>query len=73
MPEVIIPFSLQMLQHTGADYSLRPTCTSGKMERVASYLNQHGTLVNRKDVNRKPTTNKASPLTTMKKSNAISL
>jgi thiamine monophosphate kinase len=46
MPEVIIPFSLQMLQRTGEDYSLCPTCKSGKMERLGSYLNHNGALVN---------------------------
>jgi len=38
MPKVIIPFSLQMLQRTGVDYSQCPKCKEGKMERVASYL-----------------------------------
>ena len=58
-----------MLQRTGEDYSLCPTCKSGKMQRVASYLNQHGTMVNIKDLNRKRTKNKASPSTTMKEGN----
>jgi hypothetical protein len=44
MPKVIIPFSLQMLQRAGEDYSLCPTCKSGKMERIASYLNHNGAL-----------------------------
>ena len=50
-----------MLQCTGEDCSLCPTCKSGKMERVARYLNQHGTMVNIKDLHRKRTINKASP------------
>lgn len=56
-----------MLQRTGEDYSLCPTCKSGKMERVASYLNQNGTMVNIKDLNKKRTKNEASVLTTIKK------
>ena len=59
MPKVIIPFSLQMLQRTGIDYSCCPKC---KMEIVSSYLNHHGTLVNIKDLNRRKTKNKSSPL-----------
>jgi len=62
-----------MLQHTVEDYSLCPTCKSGKMERIGSHLNQNGTMVNIKDLNRKRKKNKASPSTTMKKSNAIGL
>jgi hypothetical protein len=72
MPEVIIPFSLQMLQRTGEDYSLCPTCKSGKMERSASYLNPNGTMVNRKNINRKRTKKKHRHQQ-LKKSNAIGL
>lgn len=61
MPKVIIRISLQMLQRTGTDYSLCPTCKSCKMERVTSYLNHNGTLVNIKDLNRNRTKNKVSP------------
>jgi thiamine monophosphate kinase len=61
MAKVIIPFSLQMLQRTGEDYSLCPICKAGKMERIASYLNHNGTLVNINDLNRRRTKNKASP------------
>jgi len=50
-----------MLQPTGEDYILCPTCKSGKMERIASYLNHNGTQVNIKDLKRKRTKNKASP------------
>jgi len=50
-----------MLQRTGEDYSLCPTCKSGKMERIGSYLNHNGALVNIKDLNRKCTKNKAAP------------
>ena len=62
MPKVIIPFSLQMLQRTGVDYSCCPKCKTGKMEIVASYLNHNGTLVNIKDLNRGKTKNKSSPI-----------
>ena len=62
MPKVIIPFSMQMLQRTGIDYSLCPKCKIGKMEIVASYLNHNGTLVNIKDLKRGTTKNKSSPL-----------
>ena len=51
MPKVIIPFSLQMLQRTGVDYSICPKCKEGKMEITASYLNHNGNLVNIKDSN----------------------
>ncbi|MEO6000488.1 MAG: hypothetical protein ABIN89_26835, partial [Chitinophagaceae bacterium] len=51
MPKVIIPFSLQMLQRTGIDYSICPKCTEGKMEITASYLNHNGSLVNIQDSN----------------------
>ena len=61
MPKVIIPFSLQMLQRTGEDYSLCPVGKAGKMERIANYLNHNGTLVNINDLNRERTKNKASP------------
>ena len=61
MPKVIIPFSLQMLQRTGEDYSQCPKCKEGKMERVASYLQHNGTLVNVNELNRQRTKNKASP------------
>ncbi|MBC7866962.1 MAG: IS91 family transposase [Gloeobacteraceae cyanobacterium ES-bin-316] len=61
MPKIIIPFSLQMLQRTGTDYTLCPTCKEGKMEIIASYLNHNGRLVNIKDLNRRPKKNKASP------------
>jgi len=50
-----------MLQRTGVDYSQCPKCKEGKMERVASYLNHNGTLVNVKELNRQRTKNKASP------------
>ena len=62
MPKVTIPFSLQMLQRTGIDYSLWPKCKTGKMEIVASYLNHNGTLVNIKDLKRGKIKNKSSPL-----------
>ena len=52
MPKVIIPFSLQMLQRTGIDYSICPKCKAGKMEITASYLNHNGSLVKVKDSNR---------------------
>ena len=61
MPKVIIPFSLQMLQRTGEDYSQCPKCKEGKMQRVASYLQHNGTLVNVNELNRQRTKNKASP------------
>ena len=61
MPKVIIPFSLQMLQRTGIDYSICPKCKAGKMEIIASYLNHNGILVNIKDVTVRATKNKASP------------
>jgi hypothetical protein len=62
MPKVIIPFSMQMLQRTGIDYSICPKCKTGKMEIVASYLNHNGTLVNIKDLKRGKIKNKSSPL-----------
>ncbi len=61
MLKVVIPFSLQMLQRTGEDYTLCPVCKAGKMERIASYLNQNGRLVNLKDLSGSKTKNKASP------------
>jgi thiamine monophosphate kinase len=61
MSKVIIPFRLQMLQRTGEDYSLCPTCKERKMERIASYLNHNGTLVNINELNRQRTKNKSSP------------
>lgn len=60
MPKVIIPFSLQMLQRTGTDYSVCPKCKEGKMEIIASYLNHNGTLINIKDLQK--IKNKASPI-----------
>ena len=62
MPKVTIPFSVQMLQRTGIDYSLCTKCKTGKMEIVARYLNHNGTLINIKDLNRSKTKNKSSPL-----------
>jgi len=62
MPKVIIPFSLQMLQRTGTDYSVCPKCREGKMEIIASYLNHNGTLVNVKDLASRRIKNKASPI-----------
>ena len=62
MPKVTIPFSLQMLQRKGVDYTCCPKCKTGKMEIVASYLNHNGSLVNIKDLNRRKTKNKSSPL-----------
>ena len=62
MPKVTIPFSLQMLQRTGVDYTCCPKCKTGKMEIIASYLKHNGTLVNIKDLNRRKTKNKSSPL-----------
>gem|GEM_PF-3247820 len=62
MPKVTIPFSLQMLQRIGVDYSCCSKCKTGKMEIVASYLNHNGSLVNIKDLNRRKTKNKSSPL-----------
>ena len=59
MPKVIIPFSLQMLQRTGVDYTCCPKCKTGKMEIVASFLNHNGLLVNIKDLNRRKTKNKS--------------
>jgi hypothetical protein len=61
MPKVIIPFSLQMLQRTGKDFTICPTCKEGKMERIETYLNHNGRLVNVKDLTRGKTKNKASP------------
>ena len=61
MPKVIIPFGLQMLQRTGEDYTQCPKCKEGKMERIASYLQHNGVLVNVKELNRQRTNNKASP------------
>ena len=61
MPKVIIPFSLQMLQRTGEDYTQCPKCKAGKMEIKASYLMHHGVLVDVKELNRRRTKNKASP------------
>ncbi|MEO5998929.1 MAG: hypothetical protein ABIQ00_19820 [Chitinophagaceae bacterium] len=61
MPKVIIPFSLQMLQRSGIDYSICPKCKEGKMEITASYLNHNGSLVNIKNLTRRSTKNKASP------------
>ena len=61
MPKVIIPFSLQILQKTGVDYSLCPKCKEGKMEIKATYLNNNGILINIEELNRRRTKNKASP------------
>ena len=62
MLKITIPFSLQMLQRTGVDYSCCSKCKTGKMIIVASYLNHNGTLVNIKDLHRRKTKNKSSPL-----------
>ena len=62
MPKVTIPFSLQMLQRTGVDYSCCSKCKTGKMIIVASYLNFNDTLINIKDLQRRKTKNKSSPL-----------
>ena len=62
MPKVTIPFSLQMLQLTGTDYSVCPKYKEGKMEIIASYLNHNGTLVNVKDLARQRIKNKSSPI-----------
>lgn len=61
MPKVIIPFSLQMLQRTGEDYTVCPKCKAGKMIITASYLMHNGKLVNVQDLTRRKTKNKASP------------
>ena len=50
-----------MLQRTGEDYSLCPNCKSGKMERIASYLNHNGAQVNINELNRHRIKNKDSP------------
>lgn len=62
MPKVIIPFSLQMLQKTGTDYSVCPKCKKGKMEIIASYLNHNGAFVNVKDLAGQRIKNKSSPI-----------
>lgn len=62
MPRVIIPFSLQMLQRTGTDYSVCPKCKTGKMAVTATYLQFNGRLVNIKDLSGGRTRNKASPV-----------
>ena len=62
MPKVMIPFSLQMLKRTGVDYACCSKCKTGKMIIVASYLNHNGTLINIKDLHRRKTKNKSSPL-----------
>jgi Putative transposase/Transposase zinc-binding domain len=62
MPRVIIPFSLQMLQRTGTDYSVCPKCKTGKMEVTATYLHFNGKLVNVKDLAGGRPRNKASPV-----------
>jgi Putative transposase/Transposase zinc-binding domain len=67
MPKVIIPFSLQMLQRTGTDYTLCPTCKLGKMERIASYINHNGKLINVNELNRNRSKNKAPPCITKKR------
>lgn len=61
MPKVIIPFALVMLQRTGEDYSKCPHCKAGKMNRIASYLQHNGVLMNVNELNRQRTRNKASP------------
>ena len=58
MPKITIPFSLQMLQRTGVDYTCCSKCKTGKMIIVASYLNHNGTLINIKDLHRRKTNNK---------------
>ena len=62
MPKIMIPFGLQMLQCTGVDYSCCSKCKTGKMIIVASYLNFNDTLINIKDLQRRKTKNKSSPL-----------
>ena len=62
MPKITIPFSLQMLQRTGIDYSCCSKCKTGKMVIVASYLNHNGTLININDLHRRKIKNKSSPL-----------
>ena len=62
MPQITIPFSLQMLQRTGIDYSCCSKCKTGKMIIVASYHNHNGTLININNQNRSKTKNKLSPL-----------
>jgi Zn-finger nucleic acid-binding protein len=63
MPKATLPFSLQMLQRTGVDYTVCPKCKEGKMEIAASYLNHNGNLVNVKDLqSRRRTKNKSSPV-----------
>ena len=61
MPKVILPFSLQLSQKTGEDYSLCPKCKEGRMEIKATYLNHNGILINVEEVKRRRTKNKASP------------
>ena len=58
MPKVTIPFSLQMLQRMGVDYTCCSKCKTGKMVIVASYRNHNGTLINIKDLHRRKTNNK---------------
>lgn len=62
MPRVIIPFSLQMLQRKGTDYSVCPKCKTGKMEVTDTYLQFNGKLVNVKDLSGERIRNKASPV-----------
>lgn len=62
MPKLTIPFALIMLQRTGEDYSQCSHCKTGKMTRIASYLQHNGELVNVKELNRQRTRNKASPV-----------
>jgi Putative transposase/Transposase zinc-binding domain len=60
MPKVIIPFSIQMLQRTGTDYSLCPHCKKGTMQITASFININGVLINVEKLGQQR--NKASPL-----------
>ena len=50
-----------MMQRTGVDYTCCSKCKTGKMV-IASYLNHNGTLINIKDLQRRKTKNKSSPL-----------
>jgi Putative transposase len=62
MPKATLPFSLQMLQRTGVDYTVCPKCKEGKMELIASYLNYNGALLNVEELVRRRTKNKSSPV-----------
>jgi Putative transposase/Transposase zinc-binding domain len=57
-PKVSLPTTLLLLIKTGTDITQCPKCETGRMIRIATYLNINGQLVNIEDINNRGSPNK---------------